>query len=405
MLVNNNPTVFNQNNDVSLENKDGINTIIDKKIVCIAITAFTLLSLCCATQEDYLSPYSIAIASGICLISLCALKLLFDLKSTNNKQIEPAQMTEKKIQQLLEESQFDLYDSMIRDVQRSNQKGCLAEYYPPQKPSASYAPNREKALDWINRHPEELQDLATQFIDRIQHVSQANFENHLKNSVDDFNNYLSQLPRNQRNYSIVLPLACNRTGKTFTNMSNLWVTLIALRFFKTSPKKIMVVNNCRRENIVDWKKENIQHVVYFDDAAYSGRQVSEMVESLKIDKKIKMHLIIPFIGKLAKTNIEKAFTVSLQRTPHQYRIAQHQMMPAFYDFLSDEDKNIMNDLFKAHPRPQTLGLTYFDHKIADTWSVFNSQLNGESLLSKGKGTKYIDDVPPPYKQRRIKKYN
>lgn len=271
------------------------------------------------------------------------------------------------------------------------QKSHLHSFYPAKRPPSSPL-DKEKSVEWINRHPEHLQSLATKFISSINHISQREFEGILRASVSDFNDHLSSLPEEKRDYTIILPEFCPRPDKKYDEMSNLWVTMLALPFLQFLPKKIIVVENRSIKILSEWN-EGSKNAVLFDDAAYSGSQIIDVVDSMNVKKDITLHIIVPFMTARALERIQKDLTKS--NNPH--RFAKFQEIFPISDILIESEKETIKELLGVHPRPNTLATIYFDHKIADLWSVFSEQMKEGKLLTGDQGVAFIPQITPPYK--------
>jgi hypothetical protein len=314
------------------------------------------------------------ITAGVCFFAL-VIALNFFSKSRNTSSSTLSEIiSQEKINQLIEESKLD-------------------GFYPAKKPLQESPPDKEKCAEWVNQHPEHLRDLASKFINSLNYICQNDFEKALKSSINDFNNYFSSLPKQRRQYTIILPSCCPRPYKTYHKMSNLWVTMMALPYLKYPPRKILVVNNSGRDKTVECPNEGIKNAVIFDDALYSGRQMTEVIESMELDKKVKLHVIAPFMTTIAQERVHSCFS-DLKRSVW---IAKHQTISVFFDSLTHQEKKTIKQLLEWHPRPHTLSTIYFDHKIADSWSVFSGIMIEGNLLTGDKGVPFIPQIITPYK--------
>jgi hypothetical protein len=273
-------------------------------------------------------------------------------------------------------------------IQRMLEQSKLAKFYPPKRPAQSSAPNQDKCQQWVSEHPEALVEFAQKVINSISHVSQTEFEKALLCSVEDFNHHLSKLSKDQRAYTIVLAQNDARTQKEYAEMSNLWVTMLALPFLRYPPTQIVLARchygDCQKD--IPTKK-----VLLFDDAAYSGSQIAETIEGLHLDQSTKVYCVIPFLTKRAEQKLHDA----------SVWIAEHQEMAVLYSRLNDSEKENLKRIpaLNTHPRPERLAITYFDHKMADLWSVLTPILVDGYLLHGEKKIPFIPEINPPYKEQ------
>jgi hypothetical protein len=250
------------------------------------------------------------------------------------------------------------------------QESGMVRFYPPKKPIQSYPPDPKKSIEWVSSHPPELKELASKIMDSVEHISHEEFEKALLSSVESFNRHLASLPKNQREYTIVLPDSCPRPFKPYTEMSNLWITMLALPFLRFPPTKIAVAQMMTGKPLKDVKTKNI---VLFDDASYSGSQISEIMGGMHPDRSTRIHIVTPFMTSRASTKIREELKGLVW-------IANYREIPMLCNLLDQNQIEKIKSAF-LQPHPETLAMTYFDHKIADSWSVISSVLEEGSLLN------------------------
>ncbi len=272
-------------------------------------------------------------------------------------------------------------------------KTSMQDFFPVIEPRESVCLDPELSKEWINAHEPSFKPIAKILINKINHVTYKKFKSQLKRSVEDFNNYLSK--QSDQSYIIVVP-------GTFQK-SSLWVTTIAKDFLAYPPEKIIMIDDPDIKGIL--RQSTSKNVVMFDDAAYSGSQMSDeyFPEFKDIGKMV--HPIIPFMTKSA----ENKFSVELEKLQIKYKLHKHATMDSFSKFLSDKQKRLLTEEGTAEFKPQSidkktnpsgfdnLTLTYFDHKKPDKWSMVSSIDDGK-LLNSYTTIQFVPDVVSPYKK-------
>ncbi len=268
----------------------------------------------------------------------------------------------------------------------------FAQFFPAIHPTSSNPPILEKTEQWINTHPEELQELARKLIASINYVPHQEFMKSLIESVRSFNKYLDLLPDSSRSFTIVIPNKCPRPVKPYYRMSNLWVTMLALPYLKYPPKDIALIECASRWNTL--KDISTEKYLMFDDASYSGNQISEIIEGIYNEESSKFpHFIVPFMTEASCAKIMKA-------TKGKCWIANHRKMPTLREvFKKVGDLKIIVESHGGCPEgfAANLTLTYFDHKIGDAYSLSPLVSSGRRISSK-ESTSFIHEANTPYRQ-------
>jgi hypothetical protein len=277
---------------------------------------------------------------------------------------------------------------------RTNEgRHLMGEFYPPKAPNKSIFPNQKLSTDWVNAHEPKFQGVAQKLIENIDHVTHKEFVAELKNSVEDFNRYLDS--QEDKSYIIVIPGDYKKSA--------LWVTSLALDFLKHPPTKIVMLDDPNYDQILS--DSNITKIAVFDDAAYSGAQMAEYMNSIVLQTKTTTICpIIPFMTNVAKARIRN----KLEGLNTQYQISQHKIMPSFSNFLDDEEKKLLREeggsAFRARAQNainpsgfDNLTLTYFDHKKGDDLSLVPSIDTGCLLNKEEPAIAFVGKVSPPYK--------
>ena len=280
--------------------------------------------------------------------------------------------------------------------QRGGTYTLMQNFLPAKEPKESVSPDPVLKRKWVDAHTAEFRPIAEILIEKINHVTHEEFKSQLKESIEDFNNYLRG--QSDPSYIIVIPGDFEKSA--------LWVTSLAKEFLEFPPERIIMMDDYDFEEILE--DSSSENIVIFDDAAYSGRQMSEEYVP-KFDGVDKMfHPIIPFMTKSA----EKKLEVELNKLNIEHMIHKHATMDSFSEFLSEEQKKLLrekgNNEFtvqqidkKTNPSGiDNLTTTYFDHKKADDWSMVTALDDGSLLSYSPEKIQFIPEVTSPYKRKK-----
>jgi hypothetical protein len=299
---------------------------------------------------------------------------------------------------------FDLFKTAKLSTNYSTR--LMEEFHPAKAPIRSTFLNKDAADLWISSHPTEFQDIAKKLIQNIKHVTHEKFLKELKNCIENFNRYLDT--QQDKSYSIVIPGNHEKSA--------LWVTSLAADFLKYPPSKIIMNSDPNYEQFIS--ESNMKNVVLFDDASYSGIQMSGYLEKiLEKSPNSTVHAIIPFISESA---IDRIYDTLSEST--NYKLYSSQVMESFSSFLTPEEKKLLetkgNPVFSPEKNNEyklkgfdNLIPIYFDHKIGDNFSVPPSLNDGSFLDSyrrkidaegfiipdQRKPILFIPKIHPPYK--------
>lgn len=270
----------------------------------------------------------------------------------------------------------------------SKEEAVNTTLYPsPKRPRRTYPPIKEQCRKWVNSHSKKFKPIAEKFIQSINHVPWQTFEDSLVRSVNDFNNYLSSLPKAARSYMIVVP------GTEIK--SNLWVTRLALPLLRHPLQDILMCSDPRFETALNNK--NIQHLLIFDDASYSGDQFGNTyLPEIAENTHMTIHPIIPYMTPVANKLIQER----LKQHKQPYRIAIHKTMSILFDSLSKEEQILLEEggSFQFQTRyASNLTPTYFDHNVADWMSAPDCLRSGKLLEKSALRIHFLPKITPPYK--------
>jgi len=295
----------------------------------------------------------------------------------------------------------------------------------PPRPKKSNPIQKEKAENWINAHCPSQRETARKFLSVTRHITQEEFENSLKSSVEQFNKWLQNQPSQEYNL-LVTPKASYK--------SNRWVAELALPFLSILPKQVLTYytlpDPLEKDSIDFLKSDTAKIIVFFDDAAYSGLQSSTSIRSIfhnllhyKILDKYSSYqivLITPFVSTKAlwvfhnKTLQEhkNSLKYNPEHTPNLSGVLHKnalliydQLLHPLASFISNSEcKNLELDSWECSHAP-----VYFDHKIADPLSTYerayyfgapfektDENCLGENLEIAKANTQFIERIEKPY---------
>lgn len=235
----------------------------------------------------------------------------------------------------------------------------------PYKPFKSNEIDEKKARIWIESKPEDQRLAANLVVENITHIGMEEFENSLKETVDDFNNLIGD----EKYVSVIAD------GK-----SNQWVAELAWPDLKNLPSYVgntgfFDSDKGKIGKLVDFlKTNNIKKIAIFDDAIYSGQQVHSLVEQFKevgLDD-LQFIVAVPYVSTYGEERLNAA--------QENITFCKHKKIESVTELIPDEkiQKKILEiEDFKYITHEEDMGdlstrtLTYFDHKVPDNVSTLN----------------------------------
>lgn len=283
----------------------------------------------------------------------------------------------------------------------------------PPRPLQSYGIKKKEAQNWIDAHIcEKSKKAALTFVENTLHISQNQFENELKKSIGQFNDWLE----NQKSKDYILLVTSKRQKK-----SNRWVAELTLPHLKVLPKQVFdggEFSDPELKDLLDYYQQNphVNKFVFFDDAAYSCLQSGSLVcELSKIDlitecgrgrngnrcnhvkrnkirtqeKNFTIIAIIPFMRDpsciFPSFNSQICFRENIAE--NHIRVFTSQKLKTVGDFLTQEECRLLSGC-NINKIP-----VFFDHKLADSVSTCQSIYSrGEVLIPKACAE---DEEPKP----------
>jgi hypothetical protein len=258
-------------------------------------------------------------------------------------------------------------------------------------------PDSARSEKLIAAHTPEMQPLVRTLVDNTRHVSFPEFVDTLQNAISDFNRKVTE--------PYVIYTDNFGPGKSIP-----WVMDIAGAVGLRRPDSTQSSATIRE--YLQGHSE-IRDIAIIDDATYSGEQVSGMVATLNswIDhdpelahRGMNIHIVIPFATDQAIEKIQNKInpesSVSVDFSKH----SRIETIGDIFSRLGLKGTELEKQLKEVYGEDGKRTLTYFDHKVADSWSVMNvhgySFMDGPVVGKNGDVLKTIPFIPPiaePYK--------
>ena len=297
---------------------------------------------------------------------------------------------EKHNKRNLDQESFETFFSAPSLLQDATEYGVVVD---PASPIADNSIDKIKANQWVQSHPEAMQEIAKLTLKHIKQVSFKQFLQRLSVTVHAFNDRLMQLPKKNQQYVIIL-------GQAGQGRSNSWVLSLALQFLVKSPVAIIPAHRQEHESIgagrlISTLKHdpNLKTALYLDDGIYSGIQFNETLEQLLlksvsderreefnqliIERPLTLYVGVPYITRADRTynNIRNLCVFepeNKRRVPIKVSILPHEpMLPLEQKITSKKDREEFQKNRKEirDPGVDEKGTTYFQHRVADPFSL------------------------------------
>lgn len=211
----------------------------------------------------------------------------------------------------------------------------------------------------------------------IHYRSHKKFMAQLRHVIEGLNTYLFSLPKAARDYAFVVPY--ERHVK-----SNHWVLGLALPFCVKAPLAILYPHEV---NLFHQDYPDLKHLVYLDDALYSGRQLANLASETKTN--LHRVRVVPFYTQAGIRRFSSVF--------HHDILGEEMLTPQLLARVEDklfqraaawtnEDNEKLDELLPPgywDPASERAG-TFFNHKVADDASTFLNSIermheHGESI--------------------------
>lgn len=244
---------------------------------------------------------------------------------------------------------------------------------------ASFELNSEECQKFIKEADPEVQEICKKIIDNTLHVDFITFLINLNTLINEYLEFYIDNKKKQNQRPIFI-----YSYNTEKNKSNYWILSYVIKYIKIkthSEIEIILVNNLLNEPKL--KQNDI--IVFVDDCIYLGAQMSTTFEELKRYHQIyKFYLLVPYISLAGKTRILEAFNIDTtdeigsKREREQERIIFSKNsieIPCINTILTNKESKLLESYYNEGEEHEpfinakTTYLVYFDHKLADMYSV------------------------------------
>ncbi|MFC2062011.1 phospholipase D-like domain-containing protein, partial [Elusimicrobiota bacterium] len=275
--------------------------------------------------------------------------------------------------------------------------------------------DEQKSKEWEDAHEDKyFKEAAGILKNGVRYIDQEEFEDGLDETVTDLRSAIMGVKK-EKPYVIL---------KYHDEDSSDWTYELAIEKGMPPAADIIYVN--KDKDIERLKKliakKGINNLVIMDDAGFSGLNITEEYINNKMHSiagmaEFNLHIAIPFMTKTAENNINNGLQ---QIDGINLNICKHESIETIEDIVrrqrpgTDADK-ILATLDHMYGESyeydsnynSSLALTYFQHKIADGWSVHKDVFLGQVKTPSGQVSMYKpfmhEDVPAPYKSDYIEK--
>lgn len=239
----------------------------------------------------------------------------------------------------------------------------------------TYPISQTKLNEWVNiminqsekYNKEYLKFFALSFAKNFTHISFDTFYEQVRKMCFDIVIQVEMYKKIDKNINIILVITGNLTK------SNTWVSILGFKILKNIVTHI--VSSSTEAQII-FESTNIRTIcLHIDDASYSGEQIMRSVNYITTDsKKFIYYILCPYIST-------KAYNILTSNKRVKILDKSSNIFPVFRTNIENDckycliemkkDKKFKN-IFQYYDTHYTEDLCtiYFDHKIADGFSVF-----------------------------------
>lgn len=279
--------------------------------------------------------------------------------------------------------------------------------------------------EWIRAHQPDIRRVLNEVIAKTRYISHHFFIKQLGQSIGQANLHLACL------YGSTYSPGKNCIVLVEEGKSNLWVAELAKEHFGFNAERYMDLGLNGAEQFVTMlrglstdmgivkEKFHNRTIVLFDDASYSGKQISSHLLQLrtaisKYDLTIReIVVIVPFATPYAQRQIREASVARIGKVCRAY-ISLTEDLPMLSGLSSASYDVIVRLWYKGvRADASKIGLAYFQHKIPNDQSfpaplakgsVYHFGVGGQSQSQKG-SYPLLEDVIPDYKGTRAERFS
>ncbi len=273
----------------------------------------------------------------------------------------------------------------------------------------------EKFLEKINESDKQISKICKKILDNTLYISFSKFVETLNAVINDYIDKYLDFHKTGRPI-FIYNFEKNDQGNI--NKSNYWIYKYVLEYLKTNSltKDIEIISiygtygKTPEQLNFEFKIEKDDIIILIDDCIYSGAQMGRIIKNFdNIKKHFKFYMLIPFGSLTAKNYIDYEFNKNLApitidskrvKVSSVNLIFSDKMISfkKFTDVITDPDHiDLLNNYYPSNIlNINDSYLIYFDHKLADIYSVptiiylgvIPNEKNRNCLFTK---VRYIDD--------------
>jgi hypothetical protein len=232
-----------------------------------------------------------------------------------------------------------------------------------------YELNKNQCDKFINASDKEVREICKKIIKNTLHVDFFTFILQLNIIINNFLKFYT----NKR--PIFLYSYNDEKSK-----SNFWILHYVIKYIKkNSTFEIVLVD----KSLINSKLKEDDIIIFVDDCIYLGEQMSTTLKSLQqFHDKYKFFVMVPYISHEAKVRLEQLFisenigNIGIKRTRKEEKIMFPDNIieiPCINKFLNHKESELLEKYYNGGEEEfinaRNTYLVYFDHKLADMYSV------------------------------------
>ncbi len=243
-------------------------------------------------------------------------------------------------------------------------------------------PEYENVYETKWRGSEKCYKAAKAIADNFRVIGFGHFMEQLEKVTHAFNEEMNQLSTDEGYVVIVDPIHQKKSSN--------WITSHA--FPRLDRKPVDIIEASKLTEFLQ-KHPEIKHVVRFDDAVYTGKQMCRYIENIQetLNPEGKIHLVCPFYTNSGRARIEsmgdRSGKCSVSLAGHEFLKAEGSpnRMLSLFQVIKDEDtQNTIMHMYPKAGRWELMGkeqyngvvLLAFQHKIPDFVSTLRPFIEG-----------------------------
>jgi len=235
-----------------------------------------------------------------------------------------------------------------------------------------YELNKKQCDKFINASDKEVREICKKIIKNTLHVDFFTFILQLNIIINDFLKFYI----NESNKRPIFLYSYNDEK----SKSNFWVLHYVIKYIKKNSKfEIVLVD----KSLINSNLQKDDIIIFVDDCIYLGEQMDTTLKSLqRINDKYKFFIMVPYISYEAKVRLEELFisksidNIGSKRTRKEEKIMFSDNIieiPCINKFLNHKESELLEKYYNVGEEvfinAKNTYLVYFDHKLADMYSV------------------------------------